>query len=422
MPKMTLTDAAIKRLKTPPSGRVDYFDKTVPGFACRVSASGRKVYTMVYRLDGRQIKRTIGHVEGIDLSDARDEARKYFNAAKQAADARKAIRSEGITDAERHEAQRKLDAARVRLEDGEPANIPTYAEAVNQFIEKHAQGKKDNRTWAEQKRILTHYSPSWLARSVDEITRKDILDVLDGMVSRKVGYMANRTYAAYRTFFKWCHGRDLIRSNPMEKVERPFDGEKGKDRFYDDDELKALWKAAETIGGSQGALLKVLMLQGQRIGEIAGMRWDELDLDEGTWTLPGERTKNKRDHVFPLAPVTVTIIRAQRRVKDSPYVFPGRNHGKPIGGYSPLQRKVAKLTSIADYTNHAFCHTLVTGLQKLNVPPHVITACRHHTPQGVTEKHYSHYDYLDEQREAFDAWASYVTALVTPEGVEALHG
>jgi integrase len=207
----------------------------------------------------------------------------------------------------------------------------------------------------------------------------------------------------------------------MDKVQKPFDGEKPRDRVWSDDEIKALWKAADKLDELWPYYLKLVIVMGQRKSEISGMRRDGLDLEQGVWKLPEDERKSKRGHKFPLPALAVRILKGMPRVEGSPFVFPGRSD-KAMHVGSKVQDRIKKLSGVEDFTFHDARRTFRTGLDKLKVPPHVKLECLGHARQGVGDIHYSHYDYLDEQREAFEAWAAHVEKLVYPDGVVGLHG
>jgi len=306
--------------------------------------------------------------------------------------------------------------------------LETWNDVVEDYIEKYQKAKKGNRQHGEVKRILL--SPGWSQKTFREITDADIHDALDAHMAAGHPYAANNLHKCLGGFYKWCWSRRRklkLNENPMEGIERPFDQTKPRVRHWTNDEIKALWEAADTLGGPPGGLMKMLILTGQRLNEVAGLRWSELDLEAGTWTLPAERSKNKREHTFPLSGLAKRVIQAQPEMDGSDLVFPGRLVTKPMSGWSKLKQKIQKESKVQDFTYHDARHTLATRLSGLKVdgrhiaPPHIKTACLNHTPQGVTEG-YSHYDYLDEQREAFEAWAQAVTDIVWPDGVVRLHG
>ena len=105
----------------------------------------------------------------------------------------------------------------------------------------------------------------------------------------------------------------------------------------------------------------------------------------------------------------------------SPFVFPGRV-GAPMTVGSKGQGRIRNASGVSDFNYKTARHTFRTGLDKLKIAPHVKNECLGHARQGVGDIHYSHYDYLDEQREAFEAWASHIEQLVYPNGVVGMHG
>lgn len=418
--KNVLTSESVLKLPAPEKGQREYFDldrrsnPITPGFALRVSATGVRSYVLHYRprggpYKGKLRRMVLGRVGELTLAEARESARNY----------RAEIRDKG-TDPLEEKSRAKQAEALAAAERRE-----TYKQAVEDYVRKYQEGKKGNRTAGEIKRVLLKEGSKWHNRPVGEISRADVHDVLDSLMAAGKPYLANRTLAYLRTFFGWCVRRDKIPHSPVEGVERPFDGEKPRERHFSDTEIKTLWKTADRIGGSRGAFLKIALLTGKRRGEIAGMTWDELNLRrkrEATWTLPAARSKNGRDHKMPLPPLAVRILKGQPKIEDNPLVFPGRKDKRPMSGWSQFQKDIQDKSKIADFTFHACRHTLKTRLGELGVPPHVKDKVLHHAPPRTAGEGYDHYDYLAEQRKALEAWAEYVERLVYPKGVVALHG
>ncbi len=408
-----LTATSVNRLPVPPSGQKEYPDPDLPGFALRVTSKGVRSFVMDYRPKsgphrGKLTRWTIGRLGELSLAEARQTAR----------DARIAIRDRGADPAR--------DSRYNEPEDGPES----YEKAVEDYYAKYQVGKKGNRTAHTTKRLLRNGGADWLHKPLAEITRQDIHDVLDRIMAEKKPYLANRTHAAFRTFFKWCAGRDKIAFSPCEGVERPFDGEKPRERHYSDKEIKVLWHGVDKLGAYLAAFVKLALLTGKRRGEIAGLTWNELDLEEGFWTLPPERSKNVREHRMPLSDLAVRILKGLPRVKDNSLVFPSRKTGRPMNGWNKFQLAVEDAckpedgdnSQVAGFTFHAARHTLKTRLGALGIPPHVKDKVLHHAPPKTAGEAYDHYDYQKEQREALEAWADRVKTVVWPEGVEALHG
>jgi integrase len=399
--KTRLTVKNVTTLAEPPSGQTDYFDKMLPGFCLRVSANGARSYCCTYRVNRKFIRQTIGPAAKITLAQARDRARVIFAAVAEGRDPRADRRSE------------RLEAAR--------ADSDTFAGAVDDFIQKYSIGKRNNRGHGEQRRLLLKANSDWHARPVSGITKREVSDVLDGMVAEGKGYTANRTFEVLSTFFKWLDQRDRA-ENIMAKIEKPFDGEQARTRVWSDAEIASIWKSACKLPHHEMVYTRLLLLMGQRRDEIAGMRWDELDLEAGTWSLPVVRAKGKRDHLFPLPATAVRLLRSIERIKDNPFVFPGRKVVVPMVVGQRLQDRIKKASSVEDFTFHDARRTFRTGLDALKIPPHVKDECLNHARRGVGDVHYSHYDYLKEQREAFDAWEDRISKLVYPKGVVGLRG
>ncbi len=410
-----LTTLNVGKLPVPKAGQVQYTDKDLPGFALRVTSKGVRSFVLQYRPrkgpnKGKLTRWTIGRLAVTPESANGSDLLTLGQARELARHARIAIRDQGT------------DPARDGKQPETEGGPETYSQAVEDYITKYQIGKKRNRTVGEVRRLLLKEGTRWHDSPLSEITRRDIHDLLDRLMAEDKPYMANRAFAALRTFFKWCTGRDKIEHSPCEGVERPFDGEKPRNRHYDDDEIKAIWEAADKIGGGQGAFIKTLMITGKRRGEVAGLTWDELDLTEGIWTLPASRSKNKDEHEMPLPALAVRILKAQPRIADNPLVFPGRRHGKPMNGWSVFLRRIKKETGLEDFTFHACRHTLKTRLGELGIPPHVKDKVMHHAPPRSAGEGYDHYGYASEQRTAIEAWAGHVKTLIWPDGIESLHG
>jgi integrase len=413
MNKKVITEAVIKRFPTPEK-QVEQFDAALAGFALRVTPKDTKSFVFFYRYGGKQRRATLGRWPVVTLAEARKRAEKILKLVNEGTDPRVE--------------EKNKKARRISAQDY------TYEIAVEEFIQKYAIDKKKSRRWKDQKLLLMNAGKKldtsgrpdkndrgWADLPVAQITGEHVYDALDTRLS-KSPYAANRTYEVLCVFFRWHYRRGLVPQNPMDKVDKPFDGEKPRDRFWSNNEIKALWQAADKLNEPWPSYLKLLIVMGQRKNEIASMRWGGLDLEEGVWELPEDQHKGKRGHKFPLPPLAIRILKGIPRVGENPYVFPGRLDNRPMTVGSHQQTRIRNLSSIADFTFHAARHTLGTNLQDLKVPPHIISECLAHARQGVTARHYGHYDYLDEQREAFEAWASHVEKLIYPDGVVGLHG
>ena len=179
------------------------------------------------------------------------------------------------------------------------------------FIAKYA--KPRNRTADEVARMFAgHLYPRLGTVRIETVTRRDILDLLDGIEEKTSGARANRVLANVRRMFSWAVERGIIEASPAANVKAPGQ-ERARDRVLTDDELRAFLKACEAMGEPFGPLLRLLLLTGQRRDEVAAMPWAEVDLPGAVWRLPAARTKNKRATDVPLAAQTVAILEGLMR-------------------------------------------------------------------------------------------------------------
>src|SRR5215203_2738078 len=240
MPRARLTKSVIDALPAPPSELV-YWDETLPGFGVKVTPAGRKVFVVLYRTAGagsRLRKYTIGPYGRVTLHVARNEAQRVLVARTEGRD----------PAAEKREARRRLVTDRVD-------------DLVDAFIKQHVSKR---RSAGEISRILKREIVGrWGARSVHDVTRRDIIELVSAINDR----------------------------SPCEGVREPTQ-ETPRDRVLTDDELGKVIRAAREIGGPYSGIVELLALTAQRRMEVARMTWDEVDLDNCLWTLPGSRTKN----------------------------------------------------------------------------------------------------------------------------------
>ena len=147
-------------------------------------------------------------------------------------------------------------------------------------------------------------SPALEGRRIADIKRRDVRDLIEGLEGE---VLPNRILALVKALFGYAVERDFIDASPADRIKRTRT-EKARDRVLDMGEVARVWKAADLIGYPLGPWAQVLMLTAQRRGEVATMRWADLDIKEATWTIPSEITKADRAQLVPLAPAAVEIL------------------------------------------------------------------------------------------------------------------
>ena len=388
MHSVVLTDFSIKQLKPKPNKQFQRFDKKITGLGLRVSPGGAKAFFLAYRFGGLNRRLSLGRYPTISLSEARQRAR----------DALSQI-SRGIDPA----------AEKMRTRDGYKASL--FPNVLDDFIENYA--KRKTRSWQETDRILRQeFGRVWRKLPINQITKQHINNVLDGIVKRGTPSAANHAFAAIRKFFNWCVERGYLDYSPCTGMKAPSKIA-SRDRVLKDEELAAVWLAAEKMGWPFGPLVQLLILTGQRRNEVSGLCWDHLDLDQGLWTQPAEGNKSARVHVVPLSPLASQIICSLPRVHDE-FVFPARGKDNPISGFSKWKRKLDELSGVRNWTLHDLRRTAATGMAALNVPPHIIELILNHktgTLGGIAGI-YNRHPYLDERKEALGRWSLHLQAII----------
>jgi integrase len=182
-------------------------------------------------------------------------------------------------------------------------------------------------------------------------------------------------------------------------------------RYFKDDELIAIWRAAGSIGGSEGRFLKMLMLTGKRKGALAQMRWQDID-EHWFWKPPQSEHENKRLHPIPLSSLAVRVI-GQRQ--PSGYVFAGPIDGTHYDDDGHIRDRVRSESGIADFYPHALRHTAETRLAELRVAPHTRDLLFDHRSARGAGAGCDHHHYGEEMRAAMETWSQHIEHLVAPD-------
>lgn len=353
-------------------------------------------------------KYTIGSVAVWKLADARKEAGRIMRAYDEGRDPR----------AERKETQ---------------SDENLVENVLDKFLARHVQAKNKSRTARDvENTVNREVRPKWKGRLISAIRRRDVIELLDGMVDRGVPAMANSTYRLLRKFFNWCVERDILEASPMRKLKAPA-ASVSRDRVLGTHELRWAWLAAEEIGWPFGPLFKLLMVTAQRREEVAGASRPEFNLEgkEPTWLIPPARAKNGREHLVPVTPLAVTLIEALPVIDESELLFT-TNGETTVGGFSKAKERLdAAMLKIArkeaeergddpeevkiePWVLHDFRRTAASGMAALGVQPHVIEAVLNHksgTIRGVAAV-YNRYDYDQEKKRALARWERRIKTII----------
>lgn len=403
--RKTLTAALVDKTAPPKSGRLEINDSIIPMLALRVTANGKKSYVLRTRINGKQVRVTLGDA-AIDLKDIREAASEALKKCKAGVNPR--------------------EERRLRLLEDEKTTRLAVPTVIAEFLKRHA---SKNRTALETKRIFDNdVIPHWKNKLLSEVTRPDVVAILDAVEDRASPYRANRVLAAIRKMFNWSVSRGLITTSPIVRG-MARKGEVARDRFLSPVEMRAVWQAADSLNSPFGSVVKMLLLTGQRLGEVREMRWNALDLqNERVWTLTPEDTKAKRMHLVPLTQPAIEIITSQTVLGDYVFTFSG---DEPVSGFSKAKSDIDELSNglirVTDVANDAFLphwrlhdlrRTVATHMEDaLGIPPHVVGAVLNHDPKsykGITAT-YTRGSLLYERRRALTAWSRFLSLVLDAE-------
>jgi integrase len=394
MAEQGLTDLAIRKMAPDKTKRIEIWDTRLPGFGVRVFPSGIKSFVLVYRHDGRPRRMTIGRYPVMGLAEARAKALDALKVIDTGADPQ----APAVSD--------------------QPERY-TFAEAVRLFIALHCNRYNRPVTARDTERILNNrFVSRWARRDIKEITKTDILKVLDETVAEGLPSAANHALSAIRKFFNWCVERGMLDTSPCLGVKKPANNN-SRDRVLDMQELVAVWNGADMVGYPFGPILKLLILTAQRRNEIANMQWSQLDFEAKTWTLSAELTKNGRLHVVPLTPQLERLLRSVPRFTED-HVFPARGSNPAFANFSQGKAKLDTFVRVEEWTLHDLRRSAATHMARLGVAPHVIERLLNHVSGtfGGVAGVYNRFQYLDEMRAALVLWEGALLGAVS-EGVAA---
>ena len=268
-----------------------------------------------------------------------------------------------------------IDPQSDKLKARENYQTNLFSEVANEFIENHA--KRNTKSWQETERILRNeFVRPWGKFQVQTITKQRIHDRLDEIVKRNGPSAANHAFAVIRRLFNWCVDRGYLEKSPCAGMKAPAKTVERK-RVLTADELSDVIHAADKMGYPFGPFTHILVLTGQRRDEVSGMRWRDLDLENGLWTQPEGSNKSEREHIVPLNRLAIETIRALPRLHDE-FVFPARGKDRPISGYSKWKRKLDRFSGVKNWTLHDLRRTATTGMAALKVPLHVVELILNH--------------------------------------------
>jgi len=360
----------------PEKGQKTYYDPGLPGFGVRVSQGGAKTFVVVYGKDRR--RRSLGRYPYLSLSEARILAK-------------------------RAQADIALDERRPSLD----LPVVSFEMARKKFLA-DTEARTKPRTIDEYRRLLHRHFH--FDCNLHELTRNQIAMPIEDL--KATPSEQKHAFVAIRTMMNWCVKCGFLHVSPVPPL--TFKS-KPRERILNDAELAAVWHRADAYGWPFGRIVQLLILTGQRRGEIVGLRgsW----IEEQMIRYPTEFVKNQRPHSIPLGDWAMEIIDGLPEGTD--LLFPSRlDDEKPYNGFSKSKVAFDRELDVAPYTLHDLRRTFSSNMAKLGTPIHVTEKMLNHisgTISGVAAV-YNRHAYIDEMKQAYAAYESYLQGIIKMHG------
>ena len=340
--------------------------------------TGKRVFCVVARdPNGKQVWHTIGGSEIYSVAEAREAAR----------DAIKAIKTGGNRN-----------------------GVETFESVANEWVKRHVEARGLISATDVKGYLSRTLIPAWGGREFTSLRRSDVAKLLDDVEDNNGVVSADRTLAVIRGICNWYATRHDDYSSPVVRgMRRTNPKARARSRILEDDELRALWSAAEA-NGVFGALVRVALLTGQRREKIVSMRWE--DIIDGEWRIPvSEREKNTAGALV-LPQEALDILYAQPRFASNPYVFAGVGSSY-IGSTSYRKAQLDKRAGVFGWTLHDLRRTARSLMSRAGVRPDIAERVLGHAIKGV-EGVYDRHSYREEKAHALVALASLIENITNP--------
>lgn len=405
---------------TPGKSKRDVSDPAVQGLVLRVGVSGNKYWLFRFKWKKKTVRISLGAFPAVSLADARASALENRALLDKGIDPRKGkrtrrrvvdvLRETPSTSARTHSAVEPSAQANQSLPRPDEDDKTSVAFLAYEYVEHYVKPNRDAPEYAV--RILKKdVLPEWKERDARTITAREVIELLDKIVSRGSRVMANRTADILGQMFKFGVHRSIVEDSPVKLLFKPGGKEKSRKRVLNERELIAFTQKLHKACRSKPKrhVLMLLLLTLQRRSELGLAQWCEFDFDKMIWRIPDERAKNRHGHIVPLTNSAIAELNALKTLsKDSRFVIPSTTKNRPANP-KLITRSVArclkgfKEIGIDPFKPHDLRRTGRTELARLGIPKHVAERLLNHKKENL-EGTYDLYEYLDEKRVALERW------------------
>jgi integrase len=370
------------------------WDSEMSGFGLKLWAKRNgsgilRTFVVQYRTSGRTRRISLGSTTKVSLTAAREAARRILGGAAL-----------GL-DAQAEKQSKRARAAR------------TFSNTVDLYLAAKESVLRRGSLRLGVLYLRGDYFAPLFGTAIDDITRADVAACLSSAARRHSSNSAASARRWASALLGWAVAEGLLLGgNPIDGTRKP-QRTPPRERVLSDPELAAVWNACGD--DDHGRIVRLLILTGARRQEVGGMRWSELELDAGIWTLPAARSKNKRAHTITLPPAALEIVRSIPRRGDHLFGSSwGRHRGFTIWGRSKSNLD-GRLPEVQPWRLHDIRRTVATGMiGNLGIEPHHVEAVLNHYSghrAGIGGT-YNRSAYTTQIASALARWAAHVADLV----------
>ena len=362
------------------------------GLRLVVSPTGSKKWVLRLTVNSKRRELGLGGYPTVSLADARDKATQYRQAVAKGQDPT-----------------------------FKPERVPTFTQVAARYIRTHRHGwanRKHARQWVAT--LKTYARPVIGAKPVDQIHTEDVLTILSpiwtsktetakrvqGRLENILDFAAARKWRDQNNPARWRGHLDKLLPRPARvKQVRHHPAMPYK-------RVPAFMAELDKLHSISALALRFLILTATRTGETLGARWDEIDLETATWTIPALRMKARREHRVPLTEDALAVLEALPREAGNPYLFPGQRYGKPLSNMSLLQLMRGLGYGVSgdkgDYVPHGFRSSFRDWAGEVSsFPREVAEMALAHTLENKVEAAYSRGDLFEKRRKMMSDWAGF---------------
>ena len=395
-------------------------------FAAYILASKEIDFYFLYFMKGKSKSMKIGRygksTSQLSIAQARAEFKKLSLIYSSGIDPKAQIQAQAEEIEREH--QQKLENERIKNSQGSLGQLSEFYLDYLQINKGDTHFKNVKQAFSKNLSVIN------LDKKASDVSKMDIINILHTIEERGSLVMANRMRTYLSAMFQYGiyfdDSIDVIKKqtqfyislNPVSQVQKIIKQEARGDRALNETEVKLFWNALDNSKMSVFRInvFKMMLLTGSRVEEMAGLRWDEIDLKEKFITLPAARTKNKLPHIIPLNIMAYEIIKTNPRLNDI-YVFPSDNNQScmKVDGFSQSITRLLTTTDIKKFVPRDLRRTFKTLTGKAGISKEVRDRLQNHALTDVSSLHYDKYDYLKEKREAMEIWNNYLENILSNE-------